>query len=91
METKSWGEFQQAGLLWWVNRTLHLFGWALVAEQDESSGEILSVFPARVKYRGFSTQSEERGFRKLTKYLRNTSEGLLQDVGREEDANLKDE
>ena len=41
---KSWKEFRESGLLWFINTTLHVFGWALVAEFEE--GEITRVYPA---------------------------------------------
>lgn len=34
LQESNWREFQRAGLLWWVNRGLHLFGWALVFVVD---------------------------------------------------------
>ena len=29
IERKSWEEFRNAGLLWWINMILHTFGWAI--------------------------------------------------------------
>ncbi len=65
---KTWDEFQKAGLLWWVNRGLHLFGWAIVLELDED-GDVAGCYPARVPYRGFVRADEEWGFRALSEYL----------------------
>lgn len=76
---KTWKEFQETKLLWWVNRTLHLFGWAIVMVQ-ESDGEISDVYPARVSYRGFSDSSESDGFTQLTEYLRNNIDELNQEI-----------
>ncbi len=79
MIKKTWREFQDSGLLWWVNRSLHLFGWAIVViEEDE--GEIMEVYPARVQYRGFSQSTEGEGFVKLTKHLADEIETLKEDV-----------
>jgi hypothetical protein len=64
-----WTRFRNAGLLWWVNRSLHMFGWSLVAMVDESSGEVVSVEPRQVGYRGFSREAEEEGFAKLTRHM----------------------
>ena len=44
IEKRSWAEFQDAGLIWWVNRALHLFGWALVVETDKGEIECISLF-----------------------------------------------
>jgi hypothetical protein len=71
METrKTWQEFQDTGLLWWINRILHLFGWAvvLVVEADST---ISDVYPARVPYRGFDEQTEKEKFKVLSAYLNN--------------------
>lgn len=57
---KSWLEFRELGLLWWINRILHTFGWAICVDID--SGE---AYPARVKFRGFNEKCEELGFSKM--------------------------
>lgn len=64
---RDWKEFKDSKLLWWVNRSLHLFGWAIVLEED--NGKITNAYPARVDYRGFSETSEEEGFQTLTNHL----------------------
>lgn len=73
IEKRTWTEFKESGLLWWINRILHLFGWAIVIEMNEeryqAGGPMMEVYPAHVKYRGFSEGSEERGFEKLTTHL----------------------
>lgn len=74
-----WKEFREAGLLWWVNRSLHLFGWAIFLDINDD-GSINSVYPMRTKYRGFPRESEERGFCLLTDYLDKHSEELLEDL-----------
>ncbi len=79
MIKKTWKEFQQCKLLWWVNRSLHLFGWAIVI-QTEESGEITDVYPARVKFRGFVEDDEESGFEGLTRYLAAESDALISDL-----------
>lgn len=66
---KTWKEFQEAKLLWWTNRILHTFGWAIVLE-CEDDGSVINAYPARVKFRGFDEKSEEKGFIGLTKYLK---------------------
>lgn len=79
MIKKTWKEFQQSMLLWWVNRSLHLFGWAIVFE-EEDDGSISKVYPARVSYRGFCEGAESEGFKGLTEYLAMTMPGLKEDV-----------
>ena len=79
IEKKTWAEFRAAGLLWWVNRILHLFGWAIVCdvEDDETISE---VYPARVKFRGFDGQSEADGFIALTAHIEGTIGTLVKET-----------
>ena len=67
-EEKSWEEFRDAGFLWLINQTLHLFGWAVVVEME--NGKISRAYPARVKYRGFSEERNDMGYQKVSKYLK---------------------
>lgn len=76
---KSWNEFRESKMLWWVNRLIHTFGWAIVFDTDEN-GAISDVYPARVKFRGFSIESEDAGFQGLTNHLANTIDELKSDV-----------
>ena len=76
IEERPWSEFQEAGLLWWINRSLHLFGWAIVVEMNDD-GHIERAYPARCKFRGFAPEAETRGFRRLTTYLARQSQALL--------------
>jgi len=65
-----WNTFRQTGLLWWVNRSLHLFGWTLMLEiENDESKKIINAYPIRTKFRGFSEQNEEKGFITLSKYI----------------------
>ncbi len=68
---KTWEEFRDSGLLWWVNMILHTFGWAIVVNIDDFDGEevVIDAFPARVKFRGFSEQSNTNGYIKVTERL----------------------
>ena len=75
VERKTWKEFQDSKLLWWVNRSLHLFGWAIVLE-CEDNGDVTEAYPARVKFRGFDEGTEEEGFIKLTEHLKNNIDEL---------------
>lgn len=72
---KTWKEFRDTGLLWWINRQLHLFGWVLVAE---ATGETIHrVFPARTNGRGFMPELEDSGFKKLGTYLAENAKQLV--------------
>jgi hypothetical protein len=75
----SWKEFQETGLLWWINRGLHLFGVVIVIEVEDD-GSVTDAYPARCSYRGFDTNTEENGFKSLTKFLEQESPRLQDDV-----------
>lgn len=64
----TWGEFREAGMLWWANRTLHLFGWAIVVQLN-ANGEVVGAEPRRAPWRGFEPAAEARGFERLTRWL----------------------
>ncbi len=74
---RSWKQFQQVGLLWWVNRMLHMFGWVIVYQYDGE--QIVEVYPARTRFRGFLPALEEQGFRRLTRYLAKNVDKLLEE------------
>jgi len=75
---KSWKDFRESGLLWFVNTTLHMFGWALVCELEE--GEITRVYPARVKFRGFTEKINSDGYSKVSKYLKENIDKINEDA-----------
>lgn len=75
---KEWSEFRSTGLLLFINQILHVFGWAIVFEMD---GEILkSVYPARVKFRGFSNDSVTESYAKISDYLKENIEELANEA-----------
>ena len=71
---KEWKELRNSGLLWWINMILHTFGWAICYEMENS--EIANVYPARVKYRGFSEDANSEGYMKVSKYIKENAEIL---------------
>lgn len=79
LEEQSWEEFREAGLLWWVNRQLHLLGWALVVDVDQDTGAVKRAYPARTRFRGFDPASEDEGFKKVTAHLRANADRLAAD------------
>lgn len=76
---KDWTEFRKSGLLWFVNRSLHIFGWAIVF-QIEENGKVSDVYPARVKFRGFDEKSESESFIQISELMVKTSEELLKEA-----------
>jgi len=65
---KSWQEFRESGLLWWINMILHTFGWAIVIDVEDD-GSVSDAYPARVKFRGFGEKYNEIGYRQVSKFL----------------------
>lgn len=65
---KTWKEFRDSGMLWWINMILHTFGWAIVINVEEN-GDITDCYPARVKFRGFDEKNNTEGYIKVSKYL----------------------
>jgi hypothetical protein len=76
---KSWEEFRKTGLVLIINQILHIFGWAIVFEVDDNN-KITDVYPARVKFRGFSNDSTSESYTKVTKYMRDNINSLIEDI-----------
>lgn len=77
---KTWDEFGNTGLILIVNQFLHVFGWAIVREYDDKTHELKSVYPARVKFRGFDEESSTEAYQKVSKYMAENSEELLKET-----------
>ena len=75
---KSWDEFWDTGLLWFINMILHMFGWAIVLEVDD--GTVVDAYPARVTFRGFGAESIENGYRKVSKWMVENAAELLEEA-----------
>lgn len=74
---KTWEEFKESGMLWWINMILHTFGWAIVFEYENS--KVVNVYPARVKYRGFAEQNNTDGYIKVSQYLKDNVDNILKE------------
>jgi hypothetical protein len=72
---KTWQEFRETGLFWWINMILHTFGWAIVMDIEEA-GTITKVYPARVKFRGFDLKSNDLGYQKVSEYMKENADIL---------------
>lgn len=79
VEQRTWREFQDTGMLWVINRTLHIFGWSIVFDVSETD-EILSVYPARVGWRGFQPEIDDEGFRKVSQYMVRNADQLAEEA-----------
>ena len=76
IQKQTWEEFQKTGLLWWINRTLHLFGYSIIYEYD--NGALKEVYPAKVPYRGFPKTDEAINFNTLTNYVKDNINQLAE-------------
>lgn len=79
IKEKTWKEFQESGMLWMANTILQVFGWSIAIDQDEN-GNIISVCPARIKYRGFTQKTNDRGYIKVSKFMEENAEELLKEA-----------
>ena len=74
---KTWDDFRDSGLLWWTNRILHTFGWSIVVDMDD--GKVTGAYPARVKFRGFGAESEEKGFQKVSTHIKDNIDDIVEE------------
>ena len=79
---KSWEEFRESGLFWFINSILHVFGWAIVMTIDDD--KVIDVYPARVKFRGFTEERNTIGYKDVTKYLKENINDLVEETGESE-------
>jgi hypothetical protein len=77
---ETWENFQSAGMLWFINRILHVFGWAIVLEITKSGGVVQKIYPARTKFRGFTVESEAEGFKQVARFMRDSAPNLLKEA-----------
>lgn len=75
VDKKTWKEFKDTGLLWFINNILHLFGWAICLEMD--GGAVTEAYPARTKFRGFSEDCNSEGYKKVTQYMKDNAKILF--------------
>lgn len=79
LKEKSWKEFKDTGMLWLINTTLHVFGWTITYELDEA-GNIVRVYPARCKFRGFSEDVNTERYKEVSKYMLDNAEELFKEA-----------
>lgn len=75
---KTWDEFRSNGLLWFINTILHLFGYAIVLDVDQDT--VKQAYPARVRYRGFDGEINSEGYIKLSKYMKDHIDELVEEA-----------
>lgn len=75
---KSWEEFRNSGLLWWINMILHTFGWAIAVEIEEN--KIINAYPVRTKFRGFNDDTNTKGYVKVSNFMKDNAGELLKEA-----------
>ena len=75
VKKKEWSDFRNTGLLLIVNQILHIFGWALIYKIDDLEG-LKTVYPARVKFRGFANDSITLAYKKISKFMKENAKEL---------------
>ena len=77
---EKWKEFQEAGLLHFVNEFLHIFGYSIIIEKDEDdNGKVLNVYPKKVNFTGFSEKSNEEAYIKIADFMKNNADRILKE------------
>lgn len=77
---EKWKEFRSTGLLWFINTILHTFGYAIKYKVDRETGDLLDVYPDRVKFRGFPEESNTKGYIKVSQYMKDNADELLKEA-----------
>ena len=76
---KTWEDFRETGLLLIINQVLHIFGWAIVLEVTEAN-EVVECYPARGRFRGFDNKSTEKAYIKISQYMNDNVDKLLEEA-----------
>lgn len=79
MKKKTWNEFLDTGLLLQANQILHNFGYAITVSLD-GENNVVEVYPARVKFRGFSEKAIDKSYTKVAQYLKENMNDLVKEV-----------
>lgn len=78
-EKKTWEEFRDSGLLWWINMILHTFGWAIAVEMNTTTQEVTACYPVRTKFRGFNEGSNTEGYTKVSEFMKDNAQKLYEE------------
>ena len=63
----TWAQFQDIGMVWYVNLFLAVFGLAIVIKTDKKGRSYAQ--PVRTRFRGFDTDINDDGYRKISRYM----------------------
>jgi len=79
VERKTWEEFRDCKMLWWINMILHTFGWAIVVDIETETGKVVDSYPARVKFRGFEDKYNTSGYIGVSQFMKDNAEELYKE------------
>lgn len=71
-------EFQDSGMIWYLNQQLHLFGMALVIKTNEDGTQ--QLLPCECKFRGFDVNTNDEGYKKVTEYMEKNIDRFKEDI-----------
>lgn len=71
-------EFQDRGMVWYLNQQLHLFGMALAIHTDKDGTQ--KLVPCECKFRGFDDRTNDEGYIKVTNYISKNIDRLEEDI-----------
>lgn len=80
LEPKTWQEFRDSGMFFFINQILHVLGWVMVVQTDSKTGEITKAFPARTKFRGFDEKSQDEEHTKIANYLADNAPNFPEEI-----------
>lgn len=66
---EAWEAFRKSGLLWFVNRILHVFNWSIIVSYDDNDN-VIRAWPARTTWKGFSPDMEKAGYEMIEDFLK---------------------
>ena len=78
-EEKTWLDLRKTGLLMFINSFLHIFGWCIIVELDDD-GNFQRAYPARTKWRGFSSDAIDRAYKNVTHAMKEDLDQLIKDI-----------
>ena len=78
-EEKTWLDLRKTGLLMFINSFLHIFGWCIIVELDDD-GNFQRAYPARTKWRGFSSDAIDRAYKNVTHAMKEDIDQLIKDI-----------
>ena len=68
VKERTWEEFRESGLFWFINTILYMFGWAITLEVDENFN-VKNAYPSSRGGKIFDDEANRRGYLRVAKYL----------------------